>query len=105
MCSSDLQGAKLTARYNAYSYMAILDAFDTHNAGRGRGGLDRALGSIKADTIVIGITTDMIFTPREMRLLCSRIPGARYEEIESDFGHDGFLVEHRRLNEILTAFI
>lgn len=99
------QGAKLTARYNAYSYMAILDAFDTHNAGRGRGGLDRALGSIKADTIVIGITTDMIFTPREMRLLCSRIPGARYEEIESDFGHDGFLVEHRRLNEILTAFI
>ena len=33
------QGEKLRRRYNAYSYYAILDAFDTHDAGRGRGGL------------------------------------------------------------------
>ena len=35
------QGEKLRRRYNAYSYYAILDAFDTHDAGRGRGGLGR----------------------------------------------------------------
>lgn len=99
------QGKKLCRRYNAYSYMKILDAFDTHDVGRDRGGLPAALSRISADTITIGITTDMIFPPSEMRLLCRAIPGARYEEIESDFGHDGFLVEHQRLNNILNNFL
>lgn len=95
------QGEKLCRRYNAYTYMTILDAFDTHDAGRGRGGVEAALKRITADTIVIGITTDIIFTPEEMRKLTDMIPGARYHEIESPFGHDGFLVEHRQLNDLL----
>ncbi|MCH5334879.1 MAG: homoserine O-acetyltransferase [Alistipes sp.] len=99
------QGEKLCRRYNAYSYYAILNAFDTHDAGRGRGGLEKALARIKAKTLTVGITTDMIFTPAEMRELCSMIPGAEYRQIESSFGHDGFLVEHERLNDILNPFI
>lgn len=99
------QGEKLCRRYNAYSYVAILDAFDTHDVGRGRGGLVAALGRIMCPTLVVGITTDIIFTPDEMKLLASRIPGARYEELSSPFGHDGFLVEHDRLNELLLPFI
>lgn len=97
------QGEKLCRRYNAYSYMTILDAFDTHDAGRNRGGVATALSGIKAATTVIGITTDIIFTPEEMRELASMIPGAVYHEIESEFGHDGFLVEHQKLNRILTC--
>lgn len=96
------QGEKLCRRFNAYSYMSILDAFDTHDAGRGRGGVAKALSEIKAKTIVIGITTDIIFTPDEMRELAKMIPEADYFEIESEFGHDGFLVEHTKLNEILN---
>lgn len=99
------QGEKLVRRFNVYSYMTILNAFDTHDIGRGRGGVDAALASIKADTIVIGISSDIIFTPQDMRSLASRIPGAIYKEIDSEFGHDGFLVEHGRLNEILKPFI
>ena len=97
------QGEKLCRRFNAYSYMAILDAFDTHDAGRGRGGVKHALSTITADTTVIGITTDIIFTPGEMIELCNMIPNAKYFEIESEFGHDGFLVEHQKLNEILLS--
>lgn len=99
------QGDKLCRRYNAYSYVAILNAFDTHDAGRGRGGIAAALQRIKARTMVVGITTDIIFTPAEMQALSQAIPGARYAEISSDFGHDGFLVEHRRLNHILLNFL
>ena len=97
------QGEKLCRRFNAYSYMTILDAFDTHDAGKGRGGVAEALSTITAKTTVIGITTDIIFTPDEMRELTSMIPGAKYHEIESEFGHDGFLVEHRKLNDILLG--
>ena len=95
------QGEKLCRRFNAYSYMTILNAFDTHDAGRGRGGVSKALSAITIPTTVIGITTDIIFTPEEMRQLAEMIPNASYFEIQSEFGHDGFLVEHQRLNEIL----
>lgn len=99
------QGLKLCRRYNAYSYVKILDAFDTHDVGRSRGGLEKALSRISAQTMTVGITTDMIFPPAEMRRLAAAIPGAAYEELTSDFGHDGFLVEHQRLNDILTKFL
>lgn len=99
------QGEKLVRRYNAYSYVSILDAFDTHDIGRNRGGVDKVLSAIPCPTVVVGISTDIIFTPVEMRDLASKIPGAEYREITSPFGHDGFLVEYGQLNEILTPFI
>lgn len=84
------QGHKLVKRFDAYSYMAILQSFDTHNVGRDRGGIEAALATIKIPTMVVGLTTDIIFTPEEMKLLASRIPRAIYREIDSPFGHDGF---------------
>ena len=99
------QGEKLCRRYNAYSYVAILNAFDTHDVGRGRRGLEQELAQITAETILVGITSDIIFTPEEMRTLQLQIPESRYYEIDSPFGHDGFLVEHVQLNEILYPFI
>lgn len=70
--------------------------------GRRRGGVENAVKSIKAKTIVIGITTDIVFPPEDMRKLTAMIPDAEYYELESEFGHDGFLVEHEKLNAILT---
>lgn len=99
------QGEKLCKRYNAYSYYAILKAFDTHDVGRGRGGVAAALSRITARTLLVGITTDMVFPPVEMRELQRMIPGSRYCEIDSPFGHDGFLVEHEQLNDLLRPFL
>lgn len=99
------QGEKLCRRYNAYSYVAILDAFDTHDAGYGYGGLEQALARLRMPVAVVGITTDIIFTVPEMRQLASLISGASYHEIESPLGHDGFLTEHRQLNSILIPFM
>lgn len=99
------QGEKLCRRFDAYSYMTILDCFDTHDVGRNRGGLKAALKRITSPTLVVGITTDIIFTPEEMQQLCSLIPSAQYYQIDSPFGHDGFLVEHEQLNSILMPFV
>lgn len=99
------QGEKLCRRYNAYSYHAILKAFDTHDVGRNRGGTASALSRIKARTLLVGIATDMLFPPAEMRALQRQIPGSEYREIDSPFGHDGFLVEHGQLNAILRPFV
>ena len=67
--------------------------------------MERALAGIEARTLVVGITTDIIFTPAEMRRLHAMIPGSTYHEIDSPFGHDGFLVEYEQLNEILLPFM
>ncbi len=56
---------------------------------------------ITAETYVVGITTDILFPPCEMRDFTSRIPNAQYFEIDSLFGHDGFLVEHEQFNALL----
>ncbi|MCM1451264.1 MAG: homoserine O-acetyltransferase [Clostridium sp.] len=99
------QGEKLVRRFDAYSYMAILQSFDTHNVGRGRGGIQKALKVISCPALVVGLTTDIIFTPEEMRALASMIPNAEYAQIDSPFGHDGFLVEADQLNALLKPFL
>ena len=99
------QGDKLVRRFDAYSYCAILQSFDTHNVGRGRGGVAQALKRIKCPTIVVGMATDIIFTPEEMKQLAAMIPNSQYYEIKSPFGHDGFLVETYQLNDIMLPFV
>lgn len=99
------QGEKLCRRFNAYSYVSILNSFDTHDIGRGRGGVAAALAGVTADSMVIGLSSDIIFTPAEMKELSAMLPRSVYREIDSAFGHDGFLVEHEQLNNILKPFI
>ena len=100
------QGEKLCKRFNAYSYMTILDTFDSHDISRGRGAdREETLKKIKAKTACISIPTDILFPPESVKRLADNIPGSEYFEITSEFGHDGFLVEHQQLNNILNKFL
>ena len=96
------QGEKLVRRsFDAYSYYTLCNAMDSHNVGRGRGGVEAALARIKARTTVVSIDTDSIFPPQESAVWARWIPGSEYIEIPSRFGHDGFLLETALLTEIL----
>lgn len=97
------QGDKLCSRFNAYSYYRLSRAVDSHDVGRGRGGIAKALASIKSKTLVVGITSDILFTTAEAEVLARHIPGAELATIESSFGHDGFLVEHVKLNALINS--
>ncbi|MDR2912428.1 MAG: homoserine O-acetyltransferase [Alistipes sp.] len=99
------QGAKFIRRFDAYSYWTITEAFDSHDVGRGRGGVEKALTTITCPTMVVGITTDIIIPPVEQELLARHIPRGEMHLIESDFGHDGFLVESEKLNKIIKPFL
>ena len=96
------QGEKLVRRqFDAYSYYTLCYALDSHNVGRGRGGVEAALSRIKARTTVVSIDTDALFPPQESSVWARWIPGADYLEISSHFGHDGFLLETARLTAII----
>jgi homoserine O-acetyltransferase len=98
------QGDKLVARFNAYTYVALSKAMDSHNVGRGRGGIAAALSQIKARTLVISISSDVLFPPSEQQLLAHHIPGAKYVEMDSGYGHDGFLIESAQITHFLERF-
>ena len=78
---------------------------NSNNVGRGRGGVEKALGSIKTDCTVIGIDSDRLFPVEEQKLIASCIPGAVYHEITSKFGHDGFLLENDQLTAIIRPLL
>lgn len=99
------QGEKLCKRFDAYSYYVITKAFDTHNVGRGRENAEKALESIKCPTMIVGISSDIIFPVSDQIFLYRWIPDSTMRIITSPFGHDGFLVEHDKLNDILNPFI
>ena len=99
------QGKKLSDRFDAYSYYYLSDSVNSNNVGRGRGGIEAALKTIKAECTVIGIDSDRLFPVEEQKLIAESIPGARYFEITSKFGHDGFLLENDQLTEIIAPLL
>lgn len=99
------QGGKLKQRFNAYSYYRFTQAIDSHNVGRGRHSLESSLAGIRCRCCIIAITSDILFPPSEHDLLRQQIPETEYHLIDSDFGHDGFLIEHEKLNRIILNFL
>ena len=99
------QGEKLRRRFNALSYYRLSEAVDSHNIARGRGGIAEALSNIVARTLVVAISSDILFPPEAHVPLREHIADVEYHLIESEFGHDGFLVEHEKLNTIIQNFI
>ena len=99
------QGEKLWKRFNVFSYLTLSKAMDSHNVGRGRASLEQALQGIKANTLVIGIKTDVLFPVEEQELIASHIPASKLEVIDSIFGHDGFLIEYDEISVYLQPFL
>lgn len=99
------QGKKLSDRFDAYSYYYLCGSVDSNNVGRGRGGVEKALGSIRAECTVIGIDSDRLFPVEEQKAIAAAVPGARYHQITSRFGHDGFLLENDQLTGIIEPLL
>jgi homoserine O-acetyltransferase len=98
------QGQKLVNRFNAYSYWYLSKCMDSHHVGRNRHGVEKALSLIKARTLVIGIKSDVLFPIEEQQYLFRHIPKSALAEIDSFYGHDGFLIETEALSNIITSF-
>lgn len=99
------QGEKLAARFNAFSYHALTKGMDAHHLGRSRGTIHEVLASIRAKTLVIGIDTDVLYPPEEQEYIARQIPGGQFALLHSHYGHDGFLVEYEKLEEMIKPFL
>jgi homoserine O-acetyltransferase len=99
------QGTKLAKRFNAFSYYCLSQSMDAHNVGRQRVSVQKALQQVQAKTLVISISSDILFPPKEQEFIAWHINGAVYKDIHSTFGHDGFLLEFNHIYTVITQFL
>ncbi|WP_102142212.1 homoserine O-acetyltransferase MetX [Mycobacterium hubeiense] len=96
------QGAKLAARFDPGTYVALTEALSSHDVGRGRGGIEAALRSCPVPTIVGGITSDRLYPLRLQEELAELLPGcSELNVVDSIYGHDGFLVETEAVGKLI----
>ncbi len=100
------QGDKLVQRFNAYSYWQLTKSMDSHNLARGRNSsLENVLNSIEQRTLIIGISSDILCPVVEQQFLATNIPNAQLVIIDSNYGHDGFMVETTAISSQLQKWL
>ena len=93
----DFHGNKFVRRFDANSYITLVESMNSHDVGRDRGGVAAALQRVTARGLILGIDSDRLFPVSDQQVIAGGIrdsvSGADAIVISSAFGHDGFLIE------------
>ncbi|WP_307671301.1 homoserine O-acetyltransferase [Streptomyces sp. V2I9] len=102
----DHHADKLVRRFDAGSYVALTEAMNGHDVGRGRGGIARALRRAELPALVAGVDSDRLYPPAQQERLAALLPGADgAHTIASPCGHDGFLVETEQVGALVRELL
>lgn len=102
----DYQGRKLVERFDAGSYVSLSESLNRHDAGRGRGGLNKALYTSQVPTVLVGVDTDILYPFHQQEHLSRNLGNLLgLYKLVSPVGHDAFLTETRQMDRILRMFI
>jgi homoserine O-acetyltransferase len=100
----DHQANKLAHRFDANTYIALTEAMNSHDIGRGRGGVVAALSGITIPVVAVAIDSDRLFPVRLAAEIAELAPlAAPLVTISSPFGHDGFLVEVESVGNVIRS--
>jgi homoserine O-acetyltransferase len=101
----DYQGQRFIERFDANAYLAIMRTMDTWDPLHGHASAKEIFGRIRARLTLIGISSDWLFPPEEVRQFAQTIRTAGvqadYREMASAHGHDAFLAEQAELVRLL----
>jgi homoserine O-acetyltransferase/O-succinyltransferase len=98
------QGQKINARFDANTYIRLTQAMDSHDIARGRGSYPEVLRGIRHPALVVAVTSDILYPPAEQELLARLLPDGELRVLDSNHGHDGFLIKTRELGNLIAAF-
>lgn len=103
----DHHGKKLQKRFQLSSYKMMNQLLKTIDITRNKGSFEEIASKIEADIHIIGIDSDLFFTPRENRATYEELKkykkNVSYQEIVSIHGHDAFLIEYKQLDNLLAS--
>ncbi len=98
------QGDKLVERFDANSYITLSQAMDSHDLSRPHLDYESVLRNIPHPTLIVGITTDVLYPPIEQEELAELIPNTKLVWLDSPHGHDAFLIDMDKLNNFVCDF-
>ncbi|MCC8250556.1 homoserine O-acetyltransferase MetX [Saccharothrix luteola] len=102
----DHQAAKLVRRFDPASYVTLTEAMNSHDVGRGRGGVRAALRRVTARAVVIGIDSDRLYPLRQQAEVADGLPGAgELRVVTSPHGHDAFLIEVDQVSKLVSELL
>ena len=105
----DFHGNKFTRRFDANSYLTLVEAMNSHDVARGRGSIKKAISKIKAEMLLVGIDSDRLFPVPSQEVIAQNGPkklfGNKLFVIKSDYGHDGFLIEADKVGKLLKRLL
>jgi homoserine O-acetyltransferase/O-succinyltransferase len=103
----DHQGEKFNSRFDANSYLVITRMMDLFDPARDYGSESAAYNRIKAEVMLVGISSDWLFPAADVFALSARMKAAgvrcEYRELVSNHGHDAFLAEPQSLLDLLRS--
>jgi homoserine O-acetyltransferase/O-succinyltransferase len=104
------QGSTFVDRFDANSYLYITRAMDYFDLAADHGGaLANAFQNTRARFCVVSFTSDWLYPTREsreiVRALNAVAANVSFVEIESDKGHDAFLLEEPELFGAVAGFL
>jgi homoserine O-acetyltransferase/O-succinyltransferase len=105
----DFHGNKFTRRFDANSYLTLVEAMNSHDIARGRGSIKKAVQKIKAEMLVVGIDSDRLFPIKTQLDIIGAKPKKLFQDklhvIKSDYGHDGFLIEAEKVGKLISKLL
>jgi len=103
------RGGEFVSRFDANSYLYITKAMDNFDLTAGYGSLSAALGRTRARFLVVSFTSDWLYPSYQSQEIVRALRGhnldVAYCEIESNYGHDAFLVEVGEQTELVKHFL
>ncbi len=104
------QGAQFSTRFDANTYLLMTRALDNFDIAAGsNGNLSDALASIQARMLIVSFSSDWRFSPARSREMVDALINTgktvSYAEIETDGGHDAFLLNEAHYLDLMQAWL
>ena len=103
------QGDSFVARFDANSLLYLTSAIDHFDLAQGRGSVREALAPCAASFLLLTFTSDWLYPPEQLARVAATLESAGkrvvYRCIESDRGHDAFLVEHAKQQAVIRTLL
>ena len=103
------RGVQFVSRFDANSYVVITRAMDTFDVALARASLEDCFRPSGTRFLVLSFTSDWLYPSYQsqeiVRALRSRNRDVAYVEIESNYGHDAFLLEAGEQTPLIKGFL
>ncbi len=103
----DYQGEQFVERFDANSYLYVTKAMDYFDISAGMPSLDASLARMEGRALVVSFTSDWLFPPYESEKIVYALARSgrdvSYCNVQSDYGHDAFLLEVETLSRLVSG--